>query len=309
MTDTSAGASANPFQQSRLLTSERAQLFNRTAETLAQRFEDDLGRLLSDVSVTAAPVEQIELLDLATGSNDLAVIKSQYQMTHGIVASDLTLALSAVAMLCGGVADPPPEPRPLSRLEMGVYDLVLQPLVDATVELFEIGPTEIGGHTSSESGLPDGQMEPAIAVPLTISAGGAEGAMVVAMSATQLQTYSEEVDRRIAGLQASKSDEPNAQIIRAVQPVVVELIAGFEPLQVPARQLADLQVGDVIRTRQSISRPLVARVGGERLFHIRAAQRGQRLVAELTGHADGANRDVTDQLRMQAKRQLGGGRR
>ncbi|MEL6984477.1 MAG: FliM/FliN family flagellar motor C-terminal domain-containing protein, partial [Actinomycetota bacterium] len=88
-----------------------------------------------------------------------------------------------------------------------------------------------------------------------------------------------------------------------------ELIAGFEPLQVPARQLADLQIGDVIRTRQSVSRPLVARVGGERLFHIRAAQRGQRLVAELTGHADGANRDVTDQLRLQAQRQLGGGRR
>lgn len=133
--------------------------------------------------------------------------------------------------------------------------------------------------------------------------------MVVAMSASQLQTYSEEVDRRIAGLLASKDDEPNPQIMRAVQPVVVELIAGFEPLQVPARQLADLQIGDVIRTRQSISRPLIARVGGERLFHIRAAQRGQRLVAELTGHVDGASRDGVDQLRSRAQRQLGGGTR
>ena len=115
--------------------------------------------------------------------------------------------------------------------------------------------------------------------------------MTIAMSASQLQDYSEEVDRRIAGLLASKSDEPNAQIVRAVQPVVVELIAGFEPLQVSARQLADLQIGDVIRTRQSINRPLIARVGGERLFHIRAAQRGQRLVAELTGHANGHGGD------------------
>ncbi|MGI9598435.1 MAG: FliM/FliN family flagellar motor switch protein [Acidimicrobiales bacterium] len=309
MTDTSAGTSANPFEQSRLLTSERAQLFNRTAETMAQRFEDGLSRWLSDVSVGAAPVEQIDLISLATGLNDLAVIKSQYQMTHGIIASDLCLSLSIVAMLCGGVADPPPEARPLSRLEMGVYDLVLQPLLDLTVELFEIGPTELGSHTSSEAGLPDDQMEPAIAVPMTITAGGAEGAMVVAMSASQLQTYSEEVDRRIAGLAASKNDEPNVQIIRAVQPVVVELIAGFEPLQVPARQLVDLQIGDVIRTRQSISRPLIARVGGERLFHIRAAQRGQRLVAELTGHADGANRDLGATTRGQSPRPLGGGTR
>ena len=283
MTDTST----NPFQQSRLLTSERAQLFSRTAETLAERFEDAVSRWLSDVTISPAPVEQVDILDLATGDNDLAVIKSQYQMTHGVIATDLGLALSIVAMLCGGVANPPPEPRPLSRLEMGVYDLVLQPLVQLAVELFEIGPTEIGHHTSNSSGLPDSQPEPAIAVPLTVSAGGAEGAMTIAMSATQLQDYSEEVDRRIAGLLAARSDQPNAQIVRAVQPVVVELIAGFEPLQVPARQLADLQVGDVIRTRQSINRPLIARVGGERLFNIRVAQRGQRLVAELTGHVDG----------------------
>lgn len=309
MTDTSAGPGANPFQQSRLLTSERAQLFNRTAETMAQRFEDDLGRWLSDVSVTASPVEQIHLFDLVTGDNDLVVIKSQYQMAHGLIASDLCLALSVVAMLCGGVADPPPDERPLSRLEMGVYDLVLQPLLNLAIELFEIGPTDLGIHTSSESGLPDGQLEPAIAVPMTIAAGGAEGAMVLAMSTTQLQVYSQEVDRRIAGLMASKNDEPNAQIVRAVQPVVVELIAGFEPLQVPARQLADLQVGDVIRTRQSISRPLIARVGDERLFSIRAAQRGQRLVAELTGPADGANRDIGDDTWGPSPRPLGGGRR
>lgn len=308
MTDTSAETGANPFQQSRLLTTERAQLFNRTAETMAERYEDQLSRWLSDVSVSAASVEQIELLDLANGDNDLAVIKSTFQMTHGLIASDLGLALSIVAMLCGGVADPPPDPRPLSRLEMGVYDLVLQPLLDIAVELFELGPTELGPHTSNASGLPDSQREPAIAVPITVSVGSAEGAMTIAMSATQLQDYSEEVDRRIAGLLASKSDVPNAQMVRAVQPVVVELIAGFEPLQVPARQLADLQVGDVIRTRQSINRPLIARVGGERLFHVRAAQRGQRLVAELTGYADGTSRDLGDDNRGTTPR-LGGGTR
>ncbi len=291
MTDTSAAASANPFQQSRLLTTERAQLFNRTAESLAERYEDELSRWLSDVTITAASVEQLDLLDLATGENDLAVIKSQYQMTHGIIASNLSLALSVVAMLCGGVADPPPDVRPLSRLEMGVYDLVLQPLLDIAIELFEIGPTELGPHASNASGLPDAQPEPAIAVPLTVAIGDSEGAMTIAMSASQLQEYSEEADRRIAGLLASKTDEPNPRVVRAVQPVVVELIAGFEPMQVPARQLADLQVGDVIRTRQSINRPLIARVGAERLFHIRAAQRGQRLVAELTAHAGGSARD------------------
>ena len=291
MTDTSAPSGDNPFQQARLLTNERAQLFNRTAESMGDSFGVELGRWLSDVVVTAGPVEQVSFFDLADGTNDLAVIKAQYQMTHGVIATDLVLALSIVAMMCGGAPNPPPDARPLSRLEMGVLDLVLTPLLESAVALFNLGPTEIGPHVSNASALPDSQPEPAVAAPLEINVGGVEGKITVAMSATQLQEYSEDVDRRIAGLVAARSDQPNSQIIRAVQPVVVELIAGFEPLQVPAGQLADLQVGDVIRTRQSISRPLIARVGDERLFQIRPAQRGQRLVAELTGRCDGSALD------------------
>ena len=312
VTDTSLAADANPFQQARLLTNERAQLFGRTAETLAERFEDELSRWLSDASVSSGTVEQIRLVELATGENDLAIIKSSYQMTHGIIASDLTLALSVVAMLCGGVANPPPAQRPLSRLEMGVYDLVLQPLINLAMDLYRIGSTELGPHLTSASALPDSQPEPAIAIPLHITAGGIEGDIILGLSATQLQTYSEDLDRRIAGQLASRRDEPNVQIIRAVQPVVVELIAGFEPMQVPARQLVGLQVGDVIRTRQSITRPLIARVGNERLFHIRAAQRGQRLVAELTGHVDSSHPGASigaGGIRESKQRPLGGGTR
>ena len=127
MTDTSAPSGDNPFQQARLLTNERAQLFSRTAESLADSFVVELGRWLSDVVVTAGPVEQVNFSDLADGSNDLAVIKAQYQMTHGVIATDLVLALSIVAMMCGGAPNPPPDARPLSRLEMGVLDLVLTP--------------------------------------------------------------------------------------------------------------------------------------------------------------------------------------
>lgn len=309
MTDTSAPSGDNPFQQGRLLSSERAQLFNRTAESLAERFEDDLGRWLSDVSVKAGAVEQMNHIDLADGTNDLAITKSMYKMTHGVIATDLVLALSIVAMLCGGAANPLPEGRPLSRLEMGVLDLVLQPLLEWAVALFDLGSTELGHHVSTAAALPDSQPEPAVAVSLEITVGEVEGKVVVAMSATQLQDYSEDVDRRIAGLSAARSDRPNAQVIRAVQPVVVELIAGFEPLQVPAGQLADLQVGDVIRTRQSISRPLIARVGDERLFNIRPAQRGQRLVAELTGRCDGSSSDGGDTASGRATNPFGGATR
>ena len=279
-----SGGSGSPFGEVRLLTAERVGLFTRTAESLAGLFGEELGRWLGDVSVVAGQVEQTTLPDLAgvDGGVDLALVKSLFAVSHGVVASGLELALGVVALLCGGVVSPAPEVRPLSRLEAGVFDLVLAPLVDLASGLFMLDGVELSGHVGSASGLPAGQPEPVVGLPFHVSVGGVEGVVTLGLTGSQLQAYSEELDRRIAGQLAARSDAPSAEVVRAVAPVGVELIVGFELLAVPARQLVGLRVGDVLRTRQSVTRPLVARVGDERLFHVRPAQHGQRLVAELT---------------------------
>ena len=108
----------------------------------------------------------------------------------------------------------------------------------------------------------------------------------MAFTLGQLQQYNESLDRRLAGRSSSRRSGPTANTIRAMQPVEVDLVVGFDPLRIPAGKLAGLQVGDVLRTRQSVSRHLVARVGSERIFAVRPAQRGQRLVAELIAPID-----------------------
>jgi flagellar motor switch protein FliM len=204
-----------------------------------------------------------------------------------VIVTDLALALSMVSMLCGGPSQPSTtDIRPLSRLEMGVIDLLLNPLIDLTAQAFDIGPVELGMHVSTAAALPESQPEPALAVPLDVVVGPVEGQMTLCLTLGQLQSYSEELDRRAAGRTGIASTTPNWLTIRAVRPVEVELVVGFEPLRVPAGMLAGLQVGDVLRTRQSVSRSLVARIGTERIFNVRAAQRGQRLVAELVSPVD-----------------------
>jgi flagellar motor switch protein FliM len=319
----------SPFGRARLLTVERLGLFTRTAELLAEGFEEELGRWLGDVSVSVGSVEQTTLPDLCAGrvggvtsgdagaaggadadadagagvgvgggaggaggagagvgggGVDVAVVRSLYQVSHGVVVSDLGLALGVVGLLCGGGGEVEVVSRPLSRLEMGVFDLVLQPLVDLAVGLFGLDAVELGGHVSSVSGLPGAQAEPVVGVPFHLRVSGIEGVVTLGLSASQLQSYSEELDRRVAGQLASRAGVPLPGVVRAVAPVEVELVVGFELLAVPAWELVGLRVGDVLRTNQSVSRPLVARIGGEQLFHIRPAQHGRRLVAELTGH-------------------------
>ena len=271
----------NPFQQARPLTPERAQLFLRTAETLAERFEDELARWLGETTVRAEPVDTTTIPALAVADTDLTIVKSHYHLTHALVASDLTLALTLVAVLCGGTPVPAMEIRPLTRLEMGVFDLLVQPLVEAAADLYDLGPVELGYHVAHASALPDSKPEPAVAVPLLVNLGAVEGRITLGFTLSQLQSYSEEVDRRIAGRLSNRTHAINARAVRAMRPVPVDLVVGFEALQVPAGQLADLRVGDVLRTGQSVSKHLVARVGAEPVFHVRAAQRGHRLVAEL----------------------------
>ncbi len=278
----SVRSEGNPFQQARPLNAERAQLFMRTGETLAEQFEEEVARWVGESTVRLQPIEMTTIPDLAQPDTDVAIVKASYHLTHAVVATEVGLALALVSVLCGGmVAQFPGELRPLSRLEMGVFDLLLAPLVNLTGELFSLGPVELGNHVTNASALPDSKPEPAIALPLQLTVGNVEGRVTLGLTLGQLQAYSEDVDRRIAGRLAARSHTPNIRTVRAVRPVPVDLIVGFEPMQVPARHLADLQVGDVLRTRQSVSKHLVARVGSERIFHVRAAQRGQRLVAEL----------------------------
>lgn len=276
----------NPFQQTRALTPERAQLFMRSAEALAERYEDELARWLSDSSVRAEPVEQTRIPDMDQDETDLCVIKAKFHLTHGVIVIDLHLALGIVSMLCGGIGQAVPEIRPLSRLEMGVFDLVLEPLMDLSNTLFDTGPLELGTHVTNASALPDSAPEAAVAFPLQMKVGNIEGRITIGLTLAQLQEFSEELDRRIAGRQLSKSTAPSRQTVRAVRPVPVELVVGFEPMRVPAGQLAGLQVGDVLKTRQSVSKNLVARIGQERVFTVRAGQRGQRLVAEVVARID-----------------------
>ncbi|MEZ5408068.1 MAG: FliM/FliN family flagellar motor switch protein [Acidimicrobiales bacterium] len=276
----------NPFQQARPLTAERAQLFSRSTEAMCEKLQEDLGRWLGETRVQATQVETTMIPALALPDHHLTLIKARYHMSHGLIAVELKLGLTLVSMLCGGIASPVIDIRPLNRLEMGVLELVLAPVLNVAAETFDTGPLEVGAHLSHVTSLPDSKPEPAVSVSLALKVGNVEGRLVLGLTMGQLQVYSEEMDRRIAGRVPARTNTINVRAARAVAPVPVELAVGFDLFRVPAGQLAGLRVGDVVRTCQSVTRPLVGRIGPERLFHVRAAQRGQRLVAEVTGKLD-----------------------
>lgn len=278
-----AAAGANPFRQNRLLTPERVGPLSQTADALRGRLAEELSRWVNEVRIETRPLEQVDLATLAADGSDLAVVKARDHLAYGLVTTELSLAIPAVAVLCGGQPDEMAEARPLSKIEVSVFDLVLESALRLAAESFDAGPCEIAYHVIAAAALPTPSDEPAIAVPFHVKVGPAEGLLTFVLTASHLQTHVEALDQRIAGRQAARGRGPNELVARALVPVPVELIVGFEPMAVPAGQLVGLEVGDVIRTGKSVSQNLVARIGDESLYQVRAAQRGQRLVAEILG--------------------------
>ncbi len=286
MADPAESTETTPLGQGNLLAGERVQLLARSLEGLAERLQADLQPRINDCTVRPGPITQTTLPALCQEPSDIAVIRTSYELAFGLLVTDLGLALSMVEVLCGGKGDGEHEARPLSTVETSLMDLVLEPILSNGADQFDLGRSELCFHVASATSLPEAPPEPALALPLEFTIGSVEGAIVFGLTGSQLQTCIEKIDRRLAGQHAERRQRPNALVRQAMAPVPVELVVGFDPLPAPARQLAELQVGDVLRTGQPVTRSLVARIGAERLFTVRPAQRGQRLVAELTGRAD-----------------------
>ncbi|MEM7339736.1 MAG: FliM/FliN family flagellar motor switch protein [Actinomycetota bacterium] len=281
--DSMSSTERNPFRQTRLLTAERSQTFNQTAEQLRERIASVLSKWLSEASVEAGPVEQVDLVDVATSDRDIAIIRPANHLDYGLIVTDLSLALPLTAILCGGPSQPEDELRALSRIEICVYDLILESTLELATDELNVGPASIGGHVAHAAALPPPPDEPSLALPFTITVGSTSGDLVFAFTAAHLQDFTEALDAQIAGRIGARETGPNNQIVQALVPVPVEIVVGFEPTQISTRRLAELDVGDVLHTGRSLASNLVARIGDESIFHVRAAQQGQRLVAEILG--------------------------
>ncbi|MGH1504198.1 MAG: FliM/FliN family flagellar motor switch protein [Acidimicrobiales bacterium] len=284
MTDTLSPEQETPTSrsvfESRRLTPDRIAQFQRSADALAAAIEEEFSSWLAEVSVKAEPVQEVHLEDLTGGGDDreIIVIEAREQMSHGLVVVDRGLSLHAVVMLCGG-SPTDDEPRPLTRLEAGVLDVLFHPALALAADAFRIGDCRIVGHVSDAFPLPDLPDESAIALPMRVHHGQTEGSLTLCFTSGQLQEYTEAIDRRLAG--QANGRRRNEATERAVLPVPVDVVVGFDRVRMSTGQVADLEVGDVIRIGQQLGEELEARVGGENMFTVRPGQLGTRLVAEI----------------------------
>jgi flagellar motor switch protein FliM len=265
------------------LTRERARLIQSALDEVARQASDVLRLWIEGVQIEAGEVEERAAGDLIGVMADHVLLSLPLRAERGLLITEMALAHGLMLNLLGG--PPPPETtefRPMTHLETELLDLVLVPLLECISSVLRLGSIEIEVHESDPEAVNFiDERELMLAIPFNLSTERFSGTVRVVLPPGSFQPFMLEQERSQAGRRSATRPGNRARNEAALQSVHVPVVCGFLPIRVPARELAMLQPGDVLRTGQPTSRDLVFLVGDKPVFGARAGQRGQRLVGEV----------------------------
>lgn len=287
-TATAGGLAVRPysFGQSSQLTAEQVALYNEAATQIAT----DLSRTLSE-SLPGFAVEASDLVEAAAGDDvvenvdafDTASVRTGHALSAAVV-TELSLALTLVTAMLGGSGMSAGNPRKLTGIEHRVLDLLGQVFVDTARDTLLI-TDDLKVDRSRDGAFAAGDDEETaarICFAFGIKGPSGGGRLILAFDLNTIQEFSDAIDARLSGRRSVAEVVTNPQTAAALQPVPIPFSVGLGRVSLSARQLVELQVGDVIRTSLPVASDLVASVGEVDLFGVRLGQQGQALTAHIT---------------------------
>ncbi len=207
---------------------------------------------------------------------------------QGVLDLSVDLAFFVVDRVFGGPGEVIPMQRGLTPLERtvsrGVVDKVLGVFKEAWTEQIAFEP-EVVGFESTPEMLQIAALEDNVLVAhLEVRAG--QFAALVALCIPLLALESFLSDKGIAGRGPGNRQDVSSAQRASVETVVlgsqVDVIARFPMLQLAAREVAGLRVGQIIQTTQPIDGPVELHVNGSRRFLGQLGQHRRMLGLRIT---------------------------
>lgn len=274
------------FGQSSQLTAEKVALYNEAAAQIASDIFGALSESLPGFTVEAEPLIEVAAGDPVVENGeafDAASVRSGLALCAEVVTS-LDLALTLVTAMLGGGGIPAGDARKLTLIEQRVLDLLGQLFVDTARDTLMIGDelevdrSRDGAFTAAD----DEETDARIGFSFGIKGPSGGGRLILAFDVATIQDFSDAIDARLSGRRTSTATTANPQTAAALQPVPILFSVGLGSVSLTARQIVELQIGDVIRTSLPVASDLVASVGEVDLFAVRLGQQGQTLTAHIT---------------------------
>ena len=280
------GAKAYSFGQSAHLTAEKYALYKEAATQIATDLTKVLANSLVGFNVEAGTLIEADaghdLVDDAA-SFDSASVRFDHRICATVV-TELPLALTLVTGMLGGAGFPPGDPRPLTPIERRVLDLLGQQFVDVAKDTLlieedlQLDRSRDGAFAAADSD----ETEARIGFTFGIESPAGGGRLILAFDLVTIQQFSDVIDARLSGRRVTAPVLANPQTASALHPVPVTFSVGMGQVGLTARQVVELRVGDVIRTRLPVDSDLVASVGEVDLYGVKLGQAGRQLTAHIT---------------------------
>ena len=287
-----AGSEATPYEFGlpRRLSDEKTALYQEAARQIALDAQAAIGGWVAACTVEADPVVEIDATTGLFGADSPLGEESTYDVVPltiaggacGTVATELELALALISGTLGGPARSDIEVRALSSIEVRVFDLIVGAVTEAACRTLMVDG--VGLERSRGDGFrasDDEKPKDLVAFTLGVEGAGERGTIVLAFDLATLQRFSDVVDSRLAGRRQATPVQPSPLVALALHPVPLHLAVEVGRAELTAREVVELQRGDVIRTRVPVDADLIASAGDTNLFEVRLGQRGNKLVAEI----------------------------
>lgn len=275
------------FGESAQLTTEKLALYLEAAGQMAIDMEASLTDWLPGLSVEATQLLEADSagdLNIESELVDTSSTTLEGQ-SCGRVVTEAELALSLVTGLLGGSGMTVGEPRPLTTVEQRVLDLLTVSCLEAVAKTLLIEGEVSSTHDNDGSFVvgDDDSPEPSVAFDFRVAGPAGGGRLILSFDLWVLQRFSDAVDARLSGRQSVEAAGADPAARNALAAVPVDLVIELGRVTLTAREVVNLQPGDVVRTGLSVDQHPAATIDSIELFDVRLAQRGPRLTAEVLG--------------------------
>ncbi len=257
-------------------------------------------RLRSPLDVVVSSIEQATfgefLLSLGSPCAAFVFATGGPAPSHGVLDVGSTISEYLVDRLFGGPGEPTAQRRPLTQLET----VVVRSLVERTMVLLREAwkdhlriTGDVVGFESDPDALQITSREDNVLITnLEIRAGTMRGFMTVCLPMTVLEPFLQEaVAGRRTARPGSELAASRALVNSGLQHAHLSVSARFREVWMPARALAQLQVGQVLPTRQTVDGPVEIHVNGKLRFAGKLGQVRKRVAVHITQSISATSQD------------------
>ena len=279
------------FRRQSKFTRDHIRAYQIVQETFARQFGTILSTTLREsVQVGLASVEEVtytEYIDKLPNPSLLVVLTLEPLPGAGIMQLPVPMAVAAVDRMLGGRGASDLPDRPLSEIELGLVqslvERLLRELAYSMESLTQLRPAVDRLEQNPQFAQVAAPSEQAVLTTFEISLGEQSAQATLYIPAASLADPLEAAVSRRSYADQTQADTTLMveQLTEHLLDVPVEVSVTFNQVLATSAEIVGLTVGDVLGLGHPLSEPLTVSAGGVPRYQAVAGRRGKRLACQI----------------------------